>query len=474
MDFLEEKLKQQACSGQVSAATHAATLALQKYCKELQEGAVADEDARGTGLAGDGPSDDAAGHTSKAFVLSQLDDWLHRGDNPIVRDMNLYVYSMWVYRVERNFTVRRQSDCPAPSRHVDIEFDDSYPSRATFVQRLSVEPRVPMLEGMQFVSEANAESHYMLQAILFRPVYLPSAEENESRDMRLLRAYKGLCTSTSCQEAWPAQNLGPDIPGPFQRGWEIFLKDQKKAAGEAQRKTRQATSFWSLWRTVEVRQRLARIVAAETNAHGDPSIEEANHLVPSVSEYAAYVTLQSSENFARIAQARTEPRQRREADDAVAVPEVTVMHGEDDGEADGQIEAAALRTQAGLTSVSANTLILHHFSDATLRKILDFTTAERTQGFVKELLQTNVAQDGQFPPPRNRGDGADQRAAHLSEDIQGRYEMLSDLSGPHLKVLVDRQRKFWRSTQSLEQEEPDDPAQPAAGKAVVHQTRTYP
>ena len=47
------------------------------------------------------PGAAAAGHKSKAFVLSQLDDWLHRGDDPIVRDMNLYVYSMWVYRVEK-------------------------------------------------------------------------------------------------------------------------------------------------------------------------------------------------------------------------------------------------------------------------------------------------------------------------------------------------------------------------------------
>jgi hypothetical protein len=55
------------------------------------DGAVVDEDAVGADLAGDDPGAAAAGHKSKAFVLSQLDDWLHRGDDPIVRDMNLYV-----------------------------------------------------------------------------------------------------------------------------------------------------------------------------------------------------------------------------------------------------------------------------------------------------------------------------------------------------------------------------------------------
>ena len=53
-----------------------------------------------------------------------------------------------------------------------IEFDDSYPSRETFVQRLAVEPRVPVVDGMQCLSDKTPESHYMLQALLFRPVYL--------------------------------------------------------------------------------------------------------------------------------------------------------------------------------------------------------------------------------------------------------------------------------------------------------------
>ena len=116
----------------------------------------------GTDLAGDDPGAAAAKNKSKAFFLSQLDDWLHRGDDPIVRYMNLYVYSMWVYRVEKNFTARKKSDSPAVPAHVEIEFDDTYPSRGNFMQRLAVEPRVPMLEGMQFVSETNAETHYML------------------------------------------------------------------------------------------------------------------------------------------------------------------------------------------------------------------------------------------------------------------------------------------------------------------------
>ena len=62
---------------------------------------------------------------ARGFALSQLDDWLHRGDDAIVRDMNLYVYSMWVYRVEKNLTAtsRHAKATQAPAvQHVEMEF----------------------------------------------------------------------------------------------------------------------------------------------------------------------------------------------------------------------------------------------------------------------------------------------------------------------------------------------------------------
>eukprot|EP00959_Pyramimonas_sp_CCMP1952_P306521 6415094-Pyramimonas_sp.AAC.1 len=96
---------------------------------------------------------------------------------------------------------------------------------------------------------------------------------------------------------------------------------------------------------------------------------------------------ETSVNFALIARLRTEPRQKREADDDVAVPEVIEQHGrEDDGEADGQIEAAALRATAGLATLGSDTTITHHFDIERLNKILRFDTADRTQRFVKELM----------------------------------------------------------------------------------------
>ena len=54
--------------------------------------------------------------------------------DPIVREENLYIYSMWAYRVETRahcLAPRWDSSTPRAPRHIDIEFDDSYKAYGT-------------------------------------------------------------------------------------------------------------------------------------------------------------------------------------------------------------------------------------------------------------------------------------------------------------------------------------------------------
>ena len=120
------------------------------------------------------------------------------------REMNLYVYSMWVYRVETHARSLPGTCGPRAPRHIDIEFDESYKAHGTFVQRLSAEPRIPKPEGMQYVPETNAEVHYMLLGILLRPLRLPEADLSVTQPERMLQAYRQLCTAPEGEEPWPA------------------------------------------------------------------------------------------------------------------------------------------------------------------------------------------------------------------------------------------------------------------------------
>ncbi|CAK0814408.1 unnamed protein product, partial [Prorocentrum cordatum] len=118
----------------------------------------------------------------RGAALSQHDDWMHRGDHPIVRDMSLYVYSIWVYRVELPLHALPAGELDPEGSggrtlHVDIAFDSSYSA-----------------DGFQFVSaKSNVETHYLMKSVLLWPVHLPDADgPNDTKELRHLRAYEHL------------------------------------------------------------------------------------------------------------------------------------------------------------------------------------------------------------------------------------------------------------------------------------------
>ncbi|CAK0817607.1 unnamed protein product, partial [Prorocentrum cordatum] len=138
----------------------------------------------------------------RGAVLSQHDDWMHRGDHPIVRDMSLYVYSIWVYRVGLPLYALPAGELEPEGSggrtlHVDIAFDSSYSAARSWTQRLAVEPRIPRADGFQFVgAESNLETHYLMKSVLLRPVHLPDADgPNDTKELRYLCAYEHLCAA---------------------------------------------------------------------------------------------------------------------------------------------------------------------------------------------------------------------------------------------------------------------------------------
>ena len=181
----------------------------------------------------------AATSGSKAigYALSQLDDYLNRGLDPLVKDMSLYIYSMWVYRAERSpFAQDASREQTRKPRHIEIPFLGSYTAAKTWTQRIAKEPRVPKPEGYKFITNADPEMHYLLKAILLRPIYLPEIKDGESTQMLQIRAFRALCTAPDGEKDWPAMYEGPDAPGPFERGWNKFWQEQRPFVLEAQKK----------------------------------------------------------------------------------------------------------------------------------------------------------------------------------------------------------------------------------------------
>ena len=125
---------------------------MSRLLRELHEGGQEDDGERGSADAHEDPPKANAPKATYA-VYSQLQDWLCRGTHPLLRHMSLYVYSMWVYRVERNqFSKDKNNmdDTGSSSRphHMDIPFDATYPGANAWMQRIATEPRVPRPDGM--------------------------------------------------------------------------------------------------------------------------------------------------------------------------------------------------------------------------------------------------------------------------------------------------------------------------------------
>ena len=84
----------------------------------------------------------------------------------------------------------------------------------------------------------------------------------KASDLRVLQRYEQLCTAPAGQDAWPAQNGGPGVPGPFERSFKAFLLEEEAKASAAVRK-RVTTCTWpSLWETVEVHAELDELADA--------------------------------------------------------------------------------------------------------------------------------------------------------------------------------------------------------------------
>ena len=166
----------------------------------------------------------------RSVTLSQHDDWMHRGTHPMLKNMSIYVYSIWVYGAELpHFRARDQAPGSSTGPHIDIAFDPSYSAAKDWAQRIAVEPRVPKDSGFQYVAEtSNAGTHFLMKSILLRRLDVPSADEEVyTKELRYLAAYKALC-SPPAGEQWPAQRTGKNYLGLFERGWKLFLAEQRR------------------------------------------------------------------------------------------------------------------------------------------------------------------------------------------------------------------------------------------------------
>ena len=103
-------------------------------------------------------------------TTNQLDGYNKRGDHPLLAPMTLYVYSMWVSRVE----LKESTD---PNRQVVIPFSPDYKLAKGYTQHITVVERVPKIDGYTMppprtgtdATVTDMELNAMLKSVLHRP-----------------------------------------------------------------------------------------------------------------------------------------------------------------------------------------------------------------------------------------------------------------------------------------------------------------
>ena len=152
-----------------------------------------------------------------------LDDWLHRGDHPIVKDMSWYAYAMWVYRVEKLTSEPQSSSLP---RFIDISFTEDYTLYTSHVQRLASELRVPLFDGFIMPpSSRDSETAALFKSLLLRPLHVSPTGGNWHVE-RVANAFDELCA---------VEEQGEDGNRACTKAWLSYSRTMEKDAMEARR-----------------------------------------------------------------------------------------------------------------------------------------------------------------------------------------------------------------------------------------------
>jgi len=179
--------------------------------------------------------------SGQRFVVatSTLEDWLYRGDHPILAPMSFEVYAMYVYRVEKP---HRRPDQRERPRFIDIEFAAHYSLRGTHRQRLATEFRVPLFEGFTMPSsDVDSETAAMYKQLLLRPLSVLASDDPE--DIRIAKAFAPL-SSPQAEGAGLRSAAGAQA---FTRNWLVFAQAQQHTAMEGRRRFMDRYEWPSLW-----------------------------------------------------------------------------------------------------------------------------------------------------------------------------------------------------------------------------------
>ena len=243
-------------------------------------------------------------------TTNQLDDYNHRGDHPLLAPMTLYVYSMWVHRVEAVQTHGEQ-------RCVRVPFHSSYKLAVGYTQQITVTERVPKIDGYTMPpprsggagTVSDQELNAMFKSVLHRPTRLASLSASTALDTVAgdpLACYAELHAKPMHED--PSHPWSPSTA--FSGAWHAHLEIVKVHAQAASRKLLARQELETIWETQEMEVVLCDLLDVPLPVPVPTSAEGLDCSRLTCKEYVAYVTLEVVQNMDAIAWARVNRKTR--------------------------------------------------------------------------------------------------------------------------------------------------------------------
>ena len=91
-------------------------------------------------------------------------------------------------------------------------------------------------EGLPYVAKSDSEMHHLLKQVFFNAIRLPPPDcDDDTRDLRYVRAFKPVCSSPEPDAQWSSMPGKDGAPGPFEQAWKLHEKELSKRADSARR-----------------------------------------------------------------------------------------------------------------------------------------------------------------------------------------------------------------------------------------------
>ena len=327
---------------------------------------------------------------------SNHEDYMHRDMDSVFKDLPLYFYNMWIYGAKKPST----QDPLAPYL-LQVPFHPSYGGGHQLrVQRLSIVPRVPQLEGI-FIPSPEVNPHIMslIKLILFKPMHVSDDVDDRGNPVDPYKLVFQLASDTDKRrKKLVDENPYEVFPAAWNAYWEYTVLPLALAADAKLAERKEWPTLWEckeIFLVMKSRALEKDFILPDAEFQEkfgyDPKVKLANRLT--VQEYVCYMTRRVVKHLNAHGRAKTAPKTKSYALDADAVEDPGIVRtAEGDANADASFEDmldpdldGAVKLKAG----DAPLKVYHTLSDAARTKALVYQR-QRITKFVRDMIDAGL------------------------------------------------------------------------------------